>query len=106
MLVFDECMPRPLRRDLPDWDVRTVRELGLDSFRNGDLLRALPSECEAFITVDRALRDQQNVPKLPFAVVLMTARGNRLEDLLPLIPELRGALTRIQPGVLFVVGEA
>jgi hypothetical protein len=43
---------------------------------------------EAFITSDRNLSFQQNVRRLDIAVVVMTARTNRLIDLRRLVPAL------------------
>ena len=40
-LLLDECVPRPLKRDLPGHDVHTVVEMGWSSKRNGELLRLM-----------------------------------------------------------------
>ena len=47
---------------------------------------------------------QQNLATLPLAVVVLVARDNRLETLLPLIPELLTLLTSLQPNTLVRVG--
>jgi hypothetical protein len=54
--------------------------------------------------MDRKLERQQNLSVLPFGVVLVVARSNRVQDLLPLIPEILAALVRIQAGRLERVG--
>jgi hypothetical protein len=61
-LLLDECVPRPLKRDLPGHDVHTVVEMGWSSKRNGELLRLmLADRFEAFLTVDQNIEFQQNV---------------------------------------------
>jgi hypothetical protein len=62
------------------------------------------SEFDCFVTVDRNLQFQQHIGTLPVAVLVMRARGNRIEDLLPLMPEVRRALAEIAPRELRVVG--
>jgi hypothetical protein len=47
---------------------------------------------------------QQNVKGLPFGVVVLIARTNRLGDLLPLVPEILIALENVRPGQTQQVG--
>ena len=61
-LLLDECVPRPLKKDLPGHDVSTVVELGWSSKRNSDLLRLMLAQgFEGFLTVDQNIAFQQNV---------------------------------------------
>ena len=53
---------------------------------------------DAFITMDRKLERQQNLSVLPFGSVLVVARSNRVQDLLPLVPDILAARLRIQAG--------
>ncbi len=98
-VLLDECVPRPLKRDLPEHSVSTVMEMNWRGFENGELL-ALIREAgfEAFITVDQNLVYQQNLRAAGLRVIVLVARTNKLQDLQPLIPSLRDALTRLQPG--------
>ena len=50
--------------------------------------------------MDRKLERQQNLSVLPFAVVLIVARSNRVQNLIPLIPDVLAALDRLKPGRL------
>ena len=59
---------------------------------------------DVFITVDKNLVLQQNVKGLPFGVVVLIARTNRLADLLPLVPEILIALENVEPGQTQQVG--
>jgi len=57
---------------------------------------------QVFITVDRNLYFQQNVPKFKIAVVILVARSNRLADLKPLVDVL-SELMALNPGeVVFI----
>ena len=103
-VLLDECLPRGLRRHLAPYDVTTVPEAGWAGKKNGELLRAAAGNVDVFVTIDKNLVHQQNVQGLPFGVVVLTARTNRLGDLLPLIPEVLAALGSIGPGQAVRVG--
>ena len=103
-ILLDECVPRPLRRDLVDHEVCTVVEMGWAGKRNGELMQLLRTETLAvFLTTDQNLRYQQNLRGLPMAVVVLVALTNRLDDLVPLMPQVRPVLATIQPGTVVEV---
>ena len=103
-ILLDECVPRPLRRELPDHEVRTVVEMGWAGKQNGELLQLLASErFEVFLTTDQNLQYQQNFRGSRVAVVVLVSRTNRLHDLVPLMPTVRTVLSTIQPGAFVEV---
>jgi|SRR5205085_6783119 len=100
-ILLDECVPRPLRRELPGHDVRTVPEMGWSGKKNGELLPLITSHNFAvLLTTDQNLRYQQNLRAAGIAVIVLIARTNRLVDLAPLIPSVRARLPSIQAGDL------
>ena len=104
-LLLDECVPRPLKRELPGHDVRTVGELGWSSKRNSELLALMLAErFEGLLTVDQNLEFQQNVRASGLAVVVVVVRTNRLKELRPMVPAILDALARVRPGELVRVG--
>lgn len=104
-LLLDECVPKRLRRELSDHEVRTVPEMGWAAKENGDLLQLASGRFDVFITADRQLNYQQNVSRFSIAVVVLVARRNKIEFLLPLVPELRRVLPQVQPGNVYRIGE-
>jgi hypothetical protein len=59
-VLLDECMPRPLKRDLTGHTVSTVIEMGWGGIENGELLALIRGAgFEAFVTVDQNLPYQQ-----------------------------------------------
>jgi hypothetical protein len=103
-ILLDECVPRPLKRELSSYDVHTVPEMGWSGKKNGELLALMTSQnFEVFLTVDQNLSYQQNLRAANLAVILLIAPSNRLVDLLPLMPSVHTALTTIQPGDLVEV---
>ena len=76
-----------------------VQAMGWSSVKNGDLLRrAAAAGFEAFVTPDQNLEYQQNLSRVGFAVVVVRARSNRIEDLVPLVPRLLEVLGTAKPG--------
>ena len=102
-LLLDECIPRRLRRELSDHEVRTVPEMGWAARQNGELLKLASNLFDVFITVDQRLSYQQDVERFSIAIVVLVARRNKLEFLLPLMPELRRVLGDVQPGKVYHV---
>ena len=103
-LLLDECIDRRLARELPGHFVRTVPQMGWATIMNGRLLRLAEKEFDVFVTVDRNLSLQQNLPKFDLAVAVLRARSNRLEDLKPLAAPLLAALPKMKPGKVVVIG--
>ena len=103
-VLLDENLPHDLVAALPGHDVATVQEMGRAGVENGELLSRAAGKTDAFVTMERKLERQQNLSVLPFGVVLIVARSNRVQDLLPLTPMVLEALGRIQPGRLEQVG--
>ncbi len=103
-LLLDECVPRRLRRELPNHEVRTVPEMGWAAKENGELLRLAESHFDVLITADQKLRYQQSVSGRNIAVVVLVAPRNKLEFLRPLVPQLERVLLQVKPGELKEVG--
>ena len=78
--------------------------MGWGTIKNGDLLALASREFDAFVTVDRNLSFQQNVPSFSIAVLVLRARTNRLADLQPLAPDQLERLALAKPGTVTYVG--
>jgi len=57
-ILFDECVPKRLRRLLPGYDISTVTEQGWTGIKNGELLKRVKEKFDVFLTVDRNLAFQ------------------------------------------------
>lgn len=103
-VLLDENIPHDLIPQFPAHGVLTVQGLGWAGLKNGDLLMRARGKIDAFITMDRKLEEQHDLSVLPFGVVVVLARSNRVPDLLPLIEAMREAVARIGPGTVEHVG--
>jgi hypothetical protein len=103
-VLLDECIDWRLLRELDDHDVRTARQMGWATIKNGELLSLAAAQFDAFVTVDRNLGFQQNLVSLPIAIIVLVAKTNRLVDLRRLAPAVLVALQTAPRGVVTMVG--
>ena len=96
-------MPRQLRRDLPEFAIRTVQEEGWGSVKNGELLRRSSERFDVLVTLDRRLPKQQNLPRFTIGVVVIEAADTRLPHLHSMLSRLRDAIANVGPGSLIIV---
>jgi len=97
-LLLDECVDWRLLRDLPEHEVKTLKQAGWEKTEDGVLLRLAALQFDVFVTVDKDLPHQQNVSTYQMAVIILRARTTRLPDLRALLPLLRSALERPRSG--------
>lgn len=103
-LLLDECIDRRIAKDLAGHDVKTVPQMGWAGMENGERLSLAEKEFDAFITVDRNLSFQLDLPKFNIAVLVLHARTNRLFDLRPLAPNILSTLSNLTKGGAMHIG--
>lgn len=103
-VLLDENLPHDLIADLVGYDVVTVQGLGWAGVKNGDLLHRAAGQVSVFLTMDRKLEYEHDLSTLPFGIVVVRARSNRVQDLRPLVGAIREALARLGPGKVERVG--
>jgi hypothetical protein len=69
-----------------------------------ELLALAAKEFDVFITVDRNLSFQQNLPVFDIAVIVLRSGSNRLAALRSLVPELLAAIPAAKRGVATFIG--
>ena len=102
-VLFDENLPRQLRRSLSEFAIRTVQEEGWGSFKNGQLLKRAETMFEVLVTADRRMQFQQNLASFSIGVIVIRTPRLRLQTLLTVIEELRSAIRNVQPGELVII---
>ena len=99
-LWLDECLDWRLRGELPGHDVRTVQEMGWGGINNGRLLALAQAEFQVFITADRNLPFQHDLPQFAIAVIVLEAESLRLIHTRPPMPKMLTLLPSLKPGQL------
>jgi predicted nuclease of predicted toxin-antitoxin system len=105
-VLVDECLPARIKRSYIQHghECKTAREVGLASKKNGELLSLAEGQWDVLLTNDRNIKHQQNLTGRTISILVLRAKSNRLEDLLPLVPESLRALQSIQPGQIVEIG--
>lgn len=97
-IFLDHYVPKRLLHLLTEHEVRTAYQMGWAAKKNGELLKLVEGEFEVFLTVDRNLRYQQNFASSQLTVIVLIAASNQYDDLAPLIPQVKMALSGLAPG--------
>jgi hypothetical protein len=104
-VLLDECLPKDLAREIPGHVVKTVPQAGWASISNGKLLRLIADsgKFDVFLTVDKRLPQRNKISLLPFAVVVLRTKSNRMIHVFPFAPEILRRLAEFQPGHVYVL---
>jgi predicted nuclease of predicted toxin-antitoxin system len=104
-ILLDEQLPRQLARHLTGHRTRTVQQCGWAGLRNGELLRRAAADAfDIFLTADQNLTYQQNLVGSRLCVIVLVARTNTLEDLIPLVSGLLAVIRDARPSEVRRVG--
>lgn len=103
-VLLDENLPRKLAGRLIGHECRTVVACGWSGKKNGDLLALADPQFDVLLTLDKNLPYQQNLDTKRIAVLIVRAPSNRIQDLLPVMPECLAALETIQPQQVVRIG--
>jgi hypothetical protein len=95
-VLFDECMPQPLRRFLKDFEISTAQEMGWGRVKNGELLRRAEGVFDVFLTADQRLKYQQNLSGGQLAILVLST--NRWPKVKARTGEIIAAIQSLKPG--------
>ena len=102
-ILFDHCVPKPFRRELPGHEIKTAYQMGWSDLDNGELLSQAAKEFQVFLMVDQNLHYQQNLRQLPIPVVMLISEDNDPDTLKAYAPAVLVALSRIRAGDLLQI---
>jgi hypothetical protein len=102
-VLIDECLDWRLAKGLPGHTVASVPRMGWAGVKNGRLLALAEQQFDIFITGDRNVSFQQDIPQFRIAVVVLAAATTQLKDTLPLMLPLLAKLPQLQPGTVTVL---
>lgn len=97
-LLLDENLPKRLKSEFPEHEIYTVRELGWDGKKNGELIHLMITDnFDALLTFDKNLQHQQNFRKYTLPVIVLNAPNNTFLILKGLVPKIKELLSRELP---------
>ncbi len=93
-ILLDENMPTKVKYDFgEDYNVSTVRDMGWLGKKNGELLGlAAFNGFDFFITLDKNLKNQQNLNKVDLRFIVLAAKNNKHQTLQPYIDKVKTLL--------------
>lgn len=101
-ILIDENIPIKLKEKLLDYDAFTVRDKQWNSVKNGQLLKlAIENGFDVFITTDKNLQYQQNIKKMPLAVIVLDVFLLKWSMIEPLIPKIIETLPTVEKGEVY-----
>jgi len=106
--LLDENIDVRFRHDFDaqKFEVYTVRYMGWNGLKNGELLRKMEeSSFDVFIAVDKNLPYEQNPENLPVAVVILDVKKNLLPRLQGIAPQLFDLLSTDLTHSVYVLQE-
>ena len=96
-ILFDHCVPAPLRECLHDHTVVLASELGWHDLENGELITKVEEAAfDLFISTDQNIRYQQAITGRRVALLIVLRQN--WPALRPHATEVLSAVNKIQPG--------
>jgi predicted nuclease of predicted toxin-antitoxin system len=99
-LLIDECVPRPLVRELAELQPKTVQQLGWAGTKNGRLLALAAEQFDVLFTVDQDFAGLAEIVPHPIGVVILQAGSTDFEALLPHIAAVKAAIEEVPRGTV------
>lgn len=90
-ILLDENMPTKVKFDFgEDFEVSTVRDMRWLGKKNGELLGlAAFNGFDIFITLDKNLKNQQNLHKVDLKFIVLLAKDNKHQTLQPYVDKVK-----------------
>lgn len=106
-VVIDEDIPRELTGlfHAPGHTVAHVEDLGLKGSRNGELLAALSTVADIFVTGDTHLGHQQDLRRFDLAIILIHPERLVVRQIKELIPAAISAFATAPRHAVTTVGQ-
>lgn len=103
-ILLDECVPKRLKAHLQEYEVYTVRELGLGGLKNGKLMAyCVENKFDVLLTIDKNMAFQQNMANYPIAIAVLNSKSSKLEVLLSFLPAFRARLVNIKKHAYYTI---
>jgi hypothetical protein len=92
-ILLDNCVPYRPKQLFTGHNVTHTSDIGYEALRNGALIATAARQFEAMVTTAKKIRYEQNLDKLPIAIIELNTKFTRFDDLKTLAPYLEAALT-------------
>ncbi len=92
-ILLDECVTRKAKKLLPEFEVRTVSEMGFSGLKNGKLLaQAESTGFDILLTIDKNIDYQQNINKFKLTIVILEVLKSNIQYIEELLPKFKSQI--------------
>ncbi|TLV00911.1 DUF5615 family PIN-like protein [Dyadobacter luticola] len=103
-ILLDECVTKRLKRHLAEFEVYTVRELGLGGTKNGKLMTyCTENRFDVLLTIDKNLMYQQNLEKYPVTIVVLNSFTSKIEELVTFLPSFKSQIENFERHKAYII---
>ncbi|HLF47662.1 MAG TPA: DUF5615 family PIN-like protein [Chitinophagaceae bacterium] len=103
-ILLDECVTKRLKPHLPQHEVATVAEKEWSGVKNGQLMAAAVAEgFDILLTIDKNIRQQQNIGNYPLIVVILNSPSSKVEMLVTFLPSFEKQIPAFAKGNAYLV---
>jgi predicted nuclease of predicted toxin-antitoxin system len=103
-ILLDECVTKRLKKHLEEFEVFTIRELGLGGIKNGKLLTyCAENNFDILLTIDKNLMFQQNLDKYPVTIVVLNSLTSKIEELVSFLPSFKSQVNKLQKHQAYII---
>jgi len=94
-ILLDENMPAKVNYDFGEGhEVRTVKDMKWLGKKNGELLGLTAvNGFDIVVTLDKNLKNQQNLDKVSLKFIVLLAKNNKPETIQPFVEKIKALLT-------------
>ncbi len=105
-ILLDECVTKRLKNHLAEFEVFTVRELGLGGVKNGKLmLYCCQNGFDILLTIDKNLMHQQNLNNYPLTIVVLNCYTSKIEELVTFLPSFKLQIENFKKHQAYMIEE-
>ena len=103
-ILLDECVTKRLKKHLEEFEVFTVRELGLSGIKNGALMAyCVENKFDILLTIDKNLMYQNNLDKYPVTIVVLNSFTSKIEELITFLPSFKLQVNALQKHKAYII---
>ena len=103
-ILLDECVTKRLKTYLEEFEVFTVRELGLSGIKNGKLMTyCVEHNFDILLTIDKNLMFQQNLENYPLTIVVFNSYTSKLDELITFLPAFKSQADTFEKHQAYII---
>ncbi len=93
-------------KHLEEFEVFTVRELGLSGIKNGELMTyCTENNFDVLLTIDKNLMFQQHLEKYPVTIAVLNCLTSKIEELVTFLPSFKAQINTLKKQKAYIINK-